>query len=102
MDVGEHQGFAVIEVLGRDGQVRSVHKIRRWPASIGRSPECDIVLDDAHMAPAHAQLQWNGAAEGPQLQLLPSLNGGWLGEHRLAAGASAALGGTALFQLGAT
>jgi hypothetical protein len=92
---------AVIEVLGRDGQVRSVHKIQRWPATIGRSPECDVVLDDAHMAGEHAALSWSDEA-GPQLQLLPSINGGWAGERRLAVGESATLSGTALFQLGAT
>ena len=92
---------AVIEVLGRDGQVRSVHKIERWPATIGRSPLCDVVLDDAHLAGAHAELVWAGEG-GAQLQLLPSLNGGWHGERRLQPGESAALDGTAQFQLGAT
>lgn len=92
---------AVIEVLGRDGQVRSIHKLQTWPASIGRSPDCDIVLDDAHMAGAHAELDWTEDA-GPQLRLLPSINGGWLGERRLATSEAAALGGQALFQLGAT
>jgi hypothetical protein len=119
---------AVIEVLDRAGQVRSVHKITRWPSRIGRSPHCEIVLDDGHLAPEHARLDWqagpdedrggrdgeggkagNGAAEeGPghggaaSLTLLPSLNGGWLGERRLAAGETAALPGMALFQLGST
>jgi len=92
---------AVIEVLGRDGQVRSIHKIRGWPATIGRSPECDVVLDDAHMAGAHAELDWTDDA-GPQLRLLPSVNGGWHGDRRLIAGEATALGGAALFQLGAT
>ena len=92
---------AVIEVLGRDGQVRSVHKIRRWPATIGRSPDCDVVLDDAHTAAEHASLIWNEGS-APQLLLLQSINGGWLGERRLAAGQSAALDGAAQFQLGAT
>ena len=92
---------AVIEVLGRDGQVRSVHKIERWPARIGRSPGCEVVLDDSHLAAEHAELLWT-PEEGPALRLLPSLNGGWLGERRLRAGDAAALSGPALFQLGAT
>ena len=92
----------MIEVLDRAGQVRAVHKILQWPARIGRSPDCEIVLDDGHLAPAHAELQWREEEGGARLALLPSLNGGWFGDKRLHAGESAALAGTALFQLGAT
>ncbi|MDC8771637.1 FHA domain-containing protein [Roseateles albus] len=93
--------IAVIEVLGRDGLVRQVQRITRWPARIGRSPNCEVVLDDTHLAAEHALLQWNegGAAS---LVLMPSLNGGWLGERRLRAGDAAALKGNATFQLGAS
>ena len=91
---------AVIEVLGRDGQVRAVHKISHWPARIGRSPACEVVLDDSHLAAEHAELLLTDAV--PTLRLLPSLNGGWLGERRLQAGDAATLAGPALFQLGAT
>jgi len=92
---------AVVEVLDRAGQVRAVHKILQWPARIGRSPGCELVLDDGHLAAEHAELDWR-EGEGASLRLLPSLNGGWLGERRLQAGESAALSGNALFQLGAT
>ncbi|MDN3922285.1 FHA domain-containing protein [Roseateles violae] len=102
MDGGPQDRAAVIEVLDRDGQARAVHKIRQWPARIGRSPGCELVLDDAHVAAEHAELSWSDEAEGPRLTLLPSLNGGWIGERRLAAGESVALGAAALFQLGAT
>lgn len=94
---------AVIEVLDRAGQVRAVHPIRQWPARIGRSPGCEVVLDDAHLAGAHAELHWSEEeGGGASLRLLPSLNGGWLGERRLQAGEQVALAGTALFQLGAS
>lgn len=91
---------AVIEVLDRDGQVRSVHKVQGWPLRIGRSPACELVLDDAHLAAEHAELSWGEA--GPQLRLLPSLNGGWLGTRRLAAGAPEALPDDTPWQLGNT
>ncbi len=97
----QEQRVAVIEVLGRDGSVRLVQRITRWPAFIGRSPQCEVVLDDVHLAAEHAQLQW-GEEGSASLQLLPSVNGGWMGERRLRAGDSAALPGTASFQLGAT
>lgn len=95
---------AVVEVLGRDGQVRAVHKPQAWPARIGRSPDCEVVLDDAHLAAEHAELSWDEDGEdgGARLRLLPSINGGWLGERRLQGGDAAELAGTALFQLGAT
>ena len=94
----------VVEVLDREGQVRAVFKIDKLPARIGRSPGCDVVLDDAHMAGEHAELRWSEAEAGggPQLALLPSLNGGWLGEKRLSEGESAPLPAMALFQLGAS
>ena len=92
---------AVIEVIGRDGQVRAVYKVQQWPTRIGRSPSCDLVLDDSHLAAEHAELRLT-ADGGPALHLLPSLNGGWLGERRLKPGDDAALVGPALFQLGST
>ena len=92
---------AVIEVLGRDGHVRAAHKVQQWPTRIGRSPSCDVVLDDGHLAAEHAELRLT-ADGSPSLHLLPSLNGGWLGERRLQPGDEAALIGPALFQLGST
>ena len=101
---------AVIEVLGRDGRVQSAQRISQWPARIGRSVRCEVVLDDIHLAAEHAELQWpaaddnnegeGGAAAGARLRLLPSRNGGWMGERRLAAGDTAPLPGRAIFQLG--
>jgi len=90
----------VVEILDREGQVRSVFKVTEWPARIGRSPNCDIVLDDSHVAGEHAELQL--AEQGPQLALLPSINGGWVGDHAVLPGQVAPLEGLALFQLGAT
>ena len=91
---------AVVEIYGRDGQVRAVHKVRAWPLRIGRSPSCDVVIDDPHMAAVHAILDWTDA--GPQLQLLPSLNGGWLTGKSMVPGELTTLPAAALFQLGAT
>lgn len=95
---GAMQG--VVEVLDREGLARAVFKIREWPVRIGRSPGCEVVLDDTHVAAEHAELRWTES--GPELNLLPSVNGGWLGDRRLAEGQPAALTGVALFQLGAS
>ena len=92
---------AVIELLGRDGQMRAVHKVQAWPCSIGRSPACDVVLDDAHVAAEHARIELDEQGVA-RLLLLPSLNGAALGRRRLAAGDSAVLEPGADFTLGAT
>jgi len=94
------QRIGVLELLGREGQVLRVQRVTQWPLRIGRSAACDWVLDDPHLAAEHAVLDW--LEGGPQLQMLPSLNGGWLGERRLQAGEALALGDASQFQLGAS
>lgn len=91
---------ALIEVLDREGRVRAHHKVSQWPLRIGRSPDCDLVLADPHVAGQHALLNWG--EEGAELVLLPSLNGGWMDERRLKGGERAALGVGGVFRLGTT
>ena len=48
-----------VEVLDRHGEVAARHRfddIARWPVRVGRAPDNDIVLDDPHVAPHHAQI----------------------------------------------
>lgn len=89
---------AVVELLGRDGRSTLVQRVTHWPVRIGRSPACDVVLDDAHLAPEHAELHW-APEGGARLKLLPSRNGGQVGKQRLAAGDDAALPASGHFQL---
>ena len=96
----EAKHIGVLELLGREGQVLRVERITQWPLRIGRSAACELVLDDPHLAAEHAQLDWTQA--GPQLKLLPSLNGGWLGELRLLAGDAIDLHELSQIQLGAS
>ncbi len=89
---------AVVELLGRDGRAVLVQRVTQWPVRIGRSPACDIVLDDGHLAAEHAELQLT--PEGRvQLKLLNSRNGGTVGGQRLAAGDEALLPPGGGFQL---
>ena len=89
---------AVVELLGRDGRATLVQRVTAWPVRIGRSPACDVVLDDAHVAAEHAELHL--AADGTvRLKLLPSRNGGHVGKQRLAAGDDATLPAGGAFQL---
>ncbi len=89
----------VVEVLARDGRVQQVQRVTAWPARIGRSPACAVVLDDPHLAPEHAELDWSPEA-GLQLRLLPSQNGGCLAGERLALGEATALPASAGLSLG--
>ncbi len=95
---GQVMPAAVVELLGRDGRVALVQRVTQWPVRIGRSPDCDVVLDDPHLAAHHAEL--HADTEGrPRLRLLPTRNGGSLGGRRLAAGDEAALPPGGVFQL---
>lgn len=89
---------AVVELLGRDGHAVLVQRVTRWPVRIGRSPACDVVLDDAHLAAAHAELHL-APAGGVLLKLLDSRNGGHVGKQRLRAGDEALLPEGGMFQL---
>lgn len=55
MDAAPHR-LALIELLERDGRVRQAIEVHRWPATIGRAFDNDVVLDDAHVAPLHARI----------------------------------------------
>ncbi|MFT7721532.1 MAG: FHA domain-containing protein [Roseateles sp.] len=89
---------AVVELLGRDGRAVLVQRVARWPVRIGRSPACDIVLDDAHLAAEHAELHL-APGGGVRLKLLASRNGGQAGRQRLAAGDEVPLPAGGVFQL---
>ena len=82
--------LALLELLDRDGRVRTCLPVARWPLRIGRAFDNDLVLDDPHVAPYHAVLE---ADEEGQVQLLqlPALNGSQLGRRRLAQGERAVL-----------
>ncbi|MFG6462932.1 FHA domain-containing protein [Roseateles sp. DXS20W] len=89
---------AVVEVLGRDGRVALVQRVTQWPVRIGRSPACDVVVDDVHVAAEHAELRLD--ADGRvQLKLLETRNGGSIAGRRLASGEEVALPTGGAFQL---
>jgi len=89
---------AVVELLGRDGRAILVQHVTRWPVRIGRSPACDIVLDDGHLAGEHAELHLSPGG-GVVLKLLESRNGGSVAGRRLASGTDAPLPAGGVFQL---
>lgn len=96
--------LALIEVLDREGRVLRTVDVMRWPVGLGRALHNGVVLDDMHVAPAHARLEMDDEGHGPLvLTALESRNGVLLEGQRLAAGERRALEpGPARIQLGQT
>ena len=92
--------LALIETLDRDGLPRQILRVSQWPVRIGRGIDCDVVLDDPHVAAHHATLQM----QEDGLHVLPaaSLNGVRLGRAAIAPGSAPLLPASALLTLGAT
>lgn len=95
--------LAMIELLDRDGAVAHRVPVRRWPVTIGRAIDCDVVLDDPHAAPHHATIGGPQTDVPAQLVVGDSVNGARLadGTH-LSAGGRAPLAGGSEWQLGRT
>jgi hypothetical protein len=92
--------LALVEVLDRDGHVRQVVSVRQWPVTIGRAIDCDVVLDDPHVAALHATLvEEDGTLS---LQVGDTVNGARLVNAHVAAGKKAPLRSGDVFQLGGT
>lgn len=92
--------LAIVEVLDRDGHARLAVPVSRWPVTIGRAIDCDIVLDDAHAAARHATL----TEEDGRLMLRvgETINGVQTKRQRFAAAEELELPAGEVFQLGAT
>ena len=92
--------LAVVEVLDRDGHTRQAVPVWQWPVTIGRSIECDVVLDDAHLAPVHAMIsETDGLLT---VEAGDSVNGAAIGRRRLSTGQKAELPAGEVLQVGGT
>ena len=92
--------LALIETLDRDGQPRQVLRVSQWPVRIGRAIDCDLVLDDPHVAAHHATLDWR--EDGLHVEPVASLNGVRLGRAVIAPGSTPLLPASGQLTLGAT
>lgn len=81
----EQARVALIEVFERDGRLPRQFDVLAWPVRIGRGLECDLVLDDPHIAACHALIEPDEQGE-LQLQAGPSVNGVRVGRRLLQAG----------------
>jgi len=92
--------LAIIEVLDRDGQARHVVPVSAWPVTLGRAVDCDVVLDDAHVAARHATISETDGVLS--LQVGESINGADVSGKRLRSGETAAVVPATTIVLGAT
>ena len=83
---------ALLEVIDRDGLVRQAWRIERWPVSIGRALDNQVVLSDPHVAAHHATIDVVAAADGAPATIVvgagETKNGIRVGRARVAGGAS--------------
>lgn len=102
MERADAQRLALIEIQERAGVFGRTVDVHRWPLTLGRAMDNDVVIDDPHLAPNHARLDVD--EDGcVKLTPLPSLSGVRVdgsavsGELRLpAGGASLQMGATRL------
>ncbi|MGC4062863.1 MAG: FHA domain-containing protein [Aquabacterium sp.] len=92
--------IALIERLDRDGHVLQGTLVYRWPLTIGRSFEADLVLDDPHLAPMHAELD---VADGAlHLKVGETINGAVVGARHVHAGQAVTLATAQTWRVGGT
>jgi pSer/pThr/pTyr-binding forkhead associated (FHA) protein len=103
MDHDGHGGemkLGVVDVLDRDGHTRLVAPVWRWPITVGRAIDCDVVLDDVHVAPVHATIT---ETDGVLTVLAgDTINGVRLDRRRIAAHQVAELPPGSVLEIGAT
>ena len=92
--------LAVVELIDGDGRARHVIPVTRWPVTVGRAVDCDIVLDDAFVAAHHVTLDDLNGRVG--IQVGECVNGAQLPHRQLNANEQAELTPGQIFQIGAT
>jgi pSer/pThr/pTyr-binding forkhead associated (FHA) protein len=92
--------LAIVEILDRDGQSRHVVPVSAWPITIGRAVDCDVVLDDVHVAAKHATISETDGVLS--LQVGESVNGAEVLGRRLRSGQTTPLPSATTFVLGTT
>lgn len=68
--------LGLIEAFDRHGALLARAPITRWPVTVGRALDCDLVLDDPFVAPTHLRI--DRAADAPRtvrVEVLETRNG---------------------------
>jgi len=84
--------LALIEVLDHDERVLHAVPVVRWPMTVGRAFDCDVVLDDPHVAARHLTLDVPpDGSPGLVLTVGDSVNGVQVDQRQLSCGVSTML-----------
>ena len=70
------QTLGLLEAFDRHGALLARAPVAHWPVTVGRSLDCDLVLDDPFVAPVHLRI--DRAADAPravQVEVLQTRNG---------------------------
>jgi hypothetical protein len=96
--------LALIEVLDHDGRVLHAVPVTRWPLTIGRAVDCDVVLHDPFVAARHATIDAtpDAADAGLRITVGDTVNGVQMAGRTLGAGVAAALPSGAVWRAGRT
>lgn len=92
--------LAVVERLDRDGRVMQADPVHAWPVSLGRALDCDVILDDPHVAARHAVL--DASSGQPVLQVGETVNGAVTARGSVGAGQRLTLQQGEIWRLGTT
>ncbi len=79
--VPEHAGGPALVVRSGGGRTGESFALRRERTSIGRSPDCDVFLDDVTVSRRHAAVVTDGA--GARIEDQGSLNGTYVNRQRI-------------------
>ena len=94
------KAIALIERLDSDDRVLNSTPVNAWPVTMGRALDCDLVLDDPHLAPSHAML--NEIDGVLHLHVGQTINGAVVGTQQVTSGQSHALGMAQPWRVGTT
>lgn len=79
--------LGLIEAFDRHGALLARAPITRWPVTVGRGLDCDLVLDDPFVAPAHLRIdRLEDAPRAVQVEVLHTRNGARLQRKHYARG----------------
>lgn len=79
--------LGLIEAFDRHGALLARAPITRWPVTVGRGLDCDLVLDDPFVAPAHLRIdRLEDASCAIQVEVLHTRNGARLQRKHYAQG----------------
>jgi len=79
--------LALLEAFDRHGALLTRAPVTRWPVTVGRSLDCDLVLDDPFVAPTHLRIdRLVDAPRTVSVEVQQTLNGALLHRKRHGSG----------------